>query len=164
MSSVRFDLSSLPQQEVSELVDNTAQTFSLNEDQTVALQSIADMFVQGGGRHVTLIHGVFGAGKSFLLSVVVLFLVQLFELIETRFQLEVRLKLLISSITNVAVDRVLLMLLEQAGFEEFIRVGSVKKISKQILPLSVHASDKDDQVRYVMIEFLPLLLRNVQPC
>ena len=71
MSSVRFDLSSLPEEEVKELVMNTAEAFSLNTDQTLALQNIAEMFVKKNSKeHVTLIHGVFGAGKSFLLSVI----------------------------------------------------------------------------------------------
>ena len=73
-------------------------------------------------------------------------------------------KLLISSTTNVAVDRVLqvwfqtnifhhsihfwiifkcLMGLE---FEDFVRVGSVKKIAKPILPFSTSAAGADKQV------------------
>ena len=52
-------------------------------------------------------------------------------------------KVLISSTTNVAVDRILLGLL-QLGFDRFVRVGSVKKIAKPILPFSVHASDSEN--------------------
>lgn len=55
------------------------------------------------------IPGVFGAGKSYLLSVVILFLVQLFESSETvEGPRPAPWKLLIASSTNVAVDRVLL--------------------------------------------------------
>lgn len=42
-------------------------------------------------------------------------------------------KILVSSNTNVAVDRVLLSLLK-LGFKSFVRVGSLRKISKSILP------------------------------
>lgn len=42
-------------------------------------------------------------------------------------------KLLVSSTTNVAVDRILLGLLAM-GFDQFVRVGSVKKIAKPVLP------------------------------
>lgn len=53
--------------------------------------------------------GVFGAGKSYLLSVVILFLVQLFESSEAKEGAELApWKLLIASSTNVAVDRILL--------------------------------------------------------
>ena len=38
-----------------------------------------------------------------------------------------------SSITNVAVDRVLEVLLS-FGFQDFVRIGSVKKIAKAVLP------------------------------
>lgn len=79
ITSSSFNLSSLPQDEVLDLVESTAASFSLNTDQQEALSNIGRMFMSGVSHHVTLIHGVFGAGKSYLLSVVVLFLVQLFE-------------------------------------------------------------------------------------
>ena len=140
----RFNLSCLEYDDMSELIENTNTTFELNEDQLLSLKNIADMFTKENQLSISLIHGVFGAGKSYLLSTVVLFLVQLFELLETRFQLKKKLKLLISSTTNVAVDRVLHGLLD-LGFDDFVRVGSVKKIAKRILPYSVHASDHEDQ-------------------
>ena len=52
--------------------------------------------------------GVFGAGKSFLLSVIVLFLVKVFQRNDLASPRELfPWKLLISSTTNVAVDRIL---------------------------------------------------------
>ena len=52
--------------------------------------------------------GVFGAGKSFLLSVVVLFLVWMFEKNDAYTPgVPFPWKLIISSTTNVAVDRIL---------------------------------------------------------
>lgn len=53
--------------------------------------------------------GVFGSGKSYLLAIVILFLVQIFETSEaTDIKRPAPWKVLISSSTNVAVDRVLL--------------------------------------------------------
>ena len=54
--------------------------------------------------------GVFGAGKSYLLAVTVLFLVQLFRLSEHNqtTSSDREWKVLIASTTNVAVDRILL--------------------------------------------------------
>ncbi|XP_023376629.1 protein ZGRF1 [Pteropus vampyrus] len=92
-----------------------------------------------GAPPVTLVQGVFGAGKSYLLAVVVLFFVRLFEQSETPTSGNARpWKLLIASSTNVAVDRVLLGLLS-LGFDKFVRVGSVRKIAKPVLPYSLHA-------------------------
>ncbi|EMP40807.1 hypothetical protein UY3_01933 [Chelonia mydas] len=118
------------------------QIFQLNPDQASALIQIAQMMaspendaqMEKQAFPITIIHGVFGAGKSYLLSVVVLFLVQLFENSEAaEGSRPTPWKLLIASSTNVAVDRVLLGLLD-LGFEDFIRVGSVRKIAKPVLP------------------------------
>ena len=58
---------------------------------------------------IVFLLGVFGAGKSYLLAVVVLLLVKLFE-INASYSPGVPFpwKILISSTTNVAVDRILL--------------------------------------------------------
>ena len=78
--------------------------------------------------------GVFGAGKSFLLAVVVQLLVAIFSQHDLLTPgVPDPLRILISSTTNVAVDRILLSLLQQ-GFTEFVRVGSIKKIAKPVLP------------------------------
>ncbi|OXB68179.1 hypothetical protein ASZ78_012277 [Callipepla squamata] len=126
-----------------ELAEKMILTFSLNPDQATSLIHIAQMMASQenmkavDGRQIfpiTIIHGVFGAGKSYLLSVVILFLVQLFERSEAKEDPELApWKLLVASSTNVAVDRVLLCLLN-LGFEDFIRVGSIRKIAKAILP------------------------------
>ena len=77
---------------------------------------------------------MFGAGKSFLLAVVVQLLVKLLAMRDLHSDIAAEpSKLLISSTTNVAVDRILLGLLD-AGFDQFVRVGSVKKIAKPVLP------------------------------
>jgi len=138
----KFDINCLEHGELAEFIENATMVYELNEYQNTALQTIARMFQKQSTGSVTLIHGVFGAGKSYLLSTVVLFLVQLFEFIESKHK-TAKLKLLIASTTNVAVDRVLLGLLD-LGFDEFIRVGSIKKIAKPILPHSVHSSDQED--------------------
>ena len=75
--SVRFDAEHL-----SELTTSTISEFSLNTGQAEALRRIAHMVSCDPSEHnppITLIHGVFGAGKSFLLAIVVIFLVKLFQ-------------------------------------------------------------------------------------
>ena len=156
------NLSCISWNEMDQLVQNTIQSFALNTEQGQALERIAIMFSKFNDERnsvetlsrplseeqindITLIHGVFGAGKSFLLSVVVLFLLQVFEMIEEINGFPANtLKLMVSSTTNVAVDRVLSCLLGH-GFEDFLRVGSLRKIAKVILPNSLHADDHEDQ-------------------
>ncbi|XP_048669706.1 protein ZGRF1 isoform X6 [Marmota marmota marmota] len=151
--STKFELLSLG--ETLQLASELIQTHKLNKDQATALIQIAQMMAsresveEGKELHthtlpITVIHGVFGAGKSYLLAVVILFFVQLFEKTEALTVANTRpWKLLISSSTNVAVDRVLLGLLS-VGFEKFIRVGSVRKIAKPILPYSLHAGSENE--------------------
>ena len=52
-------------------------------------------------------------------------------------------RILVSSATNVAVDRILLAL-RAHEFEQFLRVGSLRKIARDILPFSVHRSSRSD--------------------
>ncbi|XP_077877929.1 5'-3' DNA helicase ZGRF1 isoform X3 [Ictidomys tridecemlineatus] len=151
--NTKFELLSLG--ETLQLASELIQTHKLNKDQATALIQIAQMMAshesveEGKELHthtlpITVIHGVFGAGKSYLLAVVILFFVQLFEKTEALTVANARpWKLLISSSTNVAVDRVLLGLLN-LGFEKFIRVGSVRKIAKPILPYSLHAGSENE--------------------
>ncbi|XP_061848194.1 protein ZGRF1 isoform X1 [Colius striatus] len=152
------------------LAKKMIQKFSLNPDQTTALIQIAHMMTScentkpvEGHRifPVTIIRGVFGAGKSYLLSVVILFLVQLFESSEaTEGPRPVPWKLLIASSTNVAVDRILLCLLD-LGFEDFIRVGSIRKITKAILPHSLHAGSGNENEQ--LKELFALMKEDLTP-
>ncbi|NXD69120.1 ZGRF1 protein, partial [Eolophus roseicapillus] len=152
------------------LAKKIIQMFSLNPDQAASLLHIAQMMTSCENIKpvqerqifpITIICGVFGAGKSYLLSVVILFLVQLFESSEaTEGSRPAPWKVLIASSTNTAVDRILLGLLD-LGFEDFIRVGSIRKITKAILPHSLHAGsvNENDQLK----ELLALMKENLTP-
>ncbi|XP_072439882.1 5'-3' DNA helicase ZGRF1-like isoform X2 [Chiloscyllium punctatum] len=134
------------------LATEMMRKFHLNTDQAAAFRQVAIMMAKGESPQdlilpVTVIHGVYGAGKSYLLAVLILFLVQLFEENDAvAGPRQVPWKLLISASTNVAVDRVLLGLLE-LGFDRFIRVGSIRKIAKPILPYSLHAGSDNEELR-----------------
>ncbi|XP_066174450.1 5'-3' DNA helicase ZGRF1 [Sylvia atricapilla] len=152
------------------VAEEMIQRFSLNPDQAASLIHIAQMMTscenpRPGEEHqnspITIIRGVFGAGKSYLLSVVILFLVQLFESSEaTEGPRATPWKLLIASSTNVAVDRILLGLLD-LGFEDFIRVGSIRKITKAILPHSLHAGSGNENEQ--LKELLALMKEDLTP-
>ncbi|XP_068706006.1 5'-3' DNA helicase ZGRF1-like isoform X2 [Montipora foliosa] len=143
----------LPSEITGALAEEMIARFNLNKDQAAALQSCARMFSSCEKTNdsnyqppVSLIHGVFGAGKSYLLSVIVLYLVELFNVKDSLNQQSAssHSKILVSSTTNVAVDRILLSLLDM-GFEDFVRVGSIRKIAKPVLPYSVHSTGSDNQ-------------------
>ncbi|KAJ7327032.1 hypothetical protein JRQ81_016791 [Phrynocephalus forsythii] len=152
------------------LANKMIQTFQLNNDQATALFQIGAMLTpqevdtEVGKPHalpITIVHGVFGSGKSYLLAVVILFLVKIFETREaTNGEGSVPWKVLISSSTNVAVDRVLLCLLD-LGFEEFIRVGSIRKIAKPILPYSLHAGSGSENEQ--LKDLLALMKEDLTP-
>ncbi|XP_019355638.1 protein ZGRF1 isoform X2 [Alligator mississippiensis] len=152
------------------LAEKMIQEFQLNMDQARALIQIAQMMSSHESsaekeeqqvHPITIIHGVFGAGKSYLLSVVVLFLVQLFESSEViKGPRPTPWKLLIAASTNVAVDRVLLGLLN-LGFEDFIRVGSIRKIARPILPHSLHAGSGSENEQ--LKELLALMKEDLTP-
>lgn len=69
-----------------------------------------------------------------MIAVLIIFLTDLMT------QLNINRKILISSSTNVAVDRVLGTLIKMK-FTKFIRIGSVKKIMSEILPFSIQSQD-----------------------
>ncbi|XP_052537969.1 protein ZGRF1 [Tympanuchus pallidicinctus] len=171
MSVVRKKMYGSVSSEVAmQLAEKMILTFSLNPDQATSLIHIAQMMsshenMKSVEEHhifpITIIHGVFGAGKSYLLSVVILFLVQLFESSEAKEGPELApWKLLIASSTNVAVDRILLCLLD-LGFEDFIRVGSIRKIAKAILPRSLHAGSGNENEQ--LKELLALMKEDLAP-
>ena len=83
----------------------------------------------GNQKPILIVHGVYGAGKSLVLSVLIIFLWRA----KNAGFLDENTRIVFSSMTNVAVDRVLLSLLD-LGFHDFVRVGSLRKIAKPILP------------------------------
>lgn len=50
-------------------------------------------------------------------------------------------RILVAAHTNVAVDRVLLGL-QEAGFTNMLRVGSLARIAKRLLGVSLHSAGK----------------------
>ena len=84
--------------------------------------------------NIILVHGAFGCGKSYLLVSIIRFICHLLDQVDDK-----ETKILVCALTNVAVDRILLMLKEQ-GFEDFGRVGSIKKIHKSLLKYTFSSS------------------------
>lgn len=139
--------------ELDRLCEEYAAKFTLNTDQADALRRCSRMLpcsdgdMDGGvstspSTPVLLVHGVFGSGKSYFLAVLVMMLVEAFDTFADKFSEaadgeSAQWSILISSGTNVAVDRILTSLLER-GFSNFVRVGSSRKIAPIIMPHSTY--------------------------
>jgi hypothetical protein len=133
--------------EIDAMVRELAAAHELNDEQREALSRVALWFraadddagaVPPPSAHILLVHGVFGAGKSKLLVVVALLIARVGEAAD-----DDSIRVLVSSSTNVAVDRVLLLLQELGEAELFLRVGSLRKIARPILCRSVHRARDD---------------------
>jgi len=136
--------------------DVFSKKYTLNHDQSAALQAVATMLpcvdevetdASAPTCPVVLVHGVFGSGKSYFVAVLIMFLDEVFaasaEATGTRgTQGASDWKIFLSSSTNVAVDRILLSLLD-LGFNDFVRVGSAKRIAPRVLPYSTHGASGD---------------------
>ncbi|CAO3617623.1 unnamed protein product [Cunninghamella echinulata] len=131
---------------IPEKLNETAQQYKLNEDQANALYCMAKSVIIAPGWNedtsnpITLVHGVFGSGKSFLAAVMIIFLRELIDTVNDKREPEdqISFKIMITCFTNVAVDRILSVLVK-LGFDNFVRIGSLKRIAKNLLPYTVRA-------------------------
>ncbi|KAI8377463.1 AAA domain-containing protein [Radiomyces spectabilis] len=127
-------------------LQETIERYSLNVDQASVLRTVAKAVIVCPGwndepeRSIVLVHGVFGSGKSFLAAVLIIFLRDIIDTACSGREPDdiIIFKILVSSMTNVAVDRILLSLLK-LGYDHFVRVGSMKKIAKKLLPYTAQA-------------------------
>lgn len=144
-----------------QLCEEYIANYTLNADQSDALRTCTNMLTCYDssdslvGEPVVLIHGVFGAGKSYFVAVLVLLVCKLFALSDSeefsgnsvedsvKNEKQQNRSVLISSGTNVAVDRILQSLLDM-GMSDFVRVGSARKIAPTVLPYSTHGSSSSD--------------------
>ncbi|KAI8056283.1 uncharacterized protein B0P05DRAFT_285529 [Gilbertella persicaria] len=127
-------------------IRETIQYHKLNADQEAVLRQVAKSVIYCPGwneqleQPIVLVHGVYGSGKSFLAAVIIIFLQDLIDTVNGKREPEdaISFKILVSSMTNVAVDRILQTLLK-LGYDHFIRIGSMKKIAKNLLPFTAKA-------------------------
>lgn len=135
-----------PTIEAEKMADQFIIKYNLNEDQAKVVHIVAKWFANFNSSNpglvlskpeICLVHGIFGSGKSYLLTVIIIFLTSTYKDGKA-------MRILVSAATNVAIDRVLSGLLD-LGFNDFIRVGSIKRIARNILPYSLcTASDVND--------------------
>ncbi|KAI8892320.1 AAA domain-containing protein [Globomyces pollinis-pini] len=117
-------------QDFTKLVQDSIIEFKMNPYQSKVIENFCAS-LNGSQYPITLVHGVFGSGKSYLVTVLIIILYRAFT---SDYMLETT-RIVLSSMTNVAVDRILLNLLE-LDFTDFVRVGSIRKIAKPILPFT----------------------------
>ena len=116
------------------------EDFHLNSDQVDVLDRCVDWFrppspSSPSPSPIVLVHGAFGAGKSVLLVALLVF----FHRLLTPLDPHNKVRILVASMTNVAVDGLLSSLLHR-GYSWFMRVGSTKKIAQNILRYTVFES------------------------
>ncbi|ORZ10100.1 AAA domain-domain-containing protein, partial [Absidia repens] len=121
-------------------LDETTREYSLNMDQQSVLQAVAKSLIISPGWNevaeeaITLVHGVFGSGKrsNCVSHNDILFYGNIRKTDNEYIYIYILLTL------NVAVDRILTILVK-LGYDEFVRIGSLKKISKNLLPYTIKA-------------------------
>lgn len=133
--------------------------FELNPEQAEVVRHVAAWAVARGAAPaappVCLCFGPFGCGKSTLLVAVMHLIIALRDMelpaegpggaegggeSRRRGHALSGARVLVSAHTNVAVDRILLSLLD-SGSTEFLRVGPLRRLDRRLLPHSLHASE-----------------------
>jgi hypothetical protein len=138
--------------------------FRLNDDQRNIITHVSKWFSSSSSEvdDIILIHGVFGSGKSYLLSILCVLITRLSKISEAK----VKVKTMISSNTNVAVDRILVQLMsidESEGPRPIVtRVGCLDKVDKALIVGGnfVHATESKN---FIIKEFDKLLESTSDP-
>jgi len=118
--------------------------FRLNEEQADVVRHISSWpsspSSPSSSNRIALIHGPFGTGKSSLIVALIHYILEARKMTHNTGEQLAKARILVSAHTNVAVDRVLLSL-KEAGCEEFLRIGPLRKIDRRLLGQSLHCSE-----------------------
>ncbi|KAG0283918.1 hypothetical protein BGZ96_011712 [Linnemannia gamsii] len=128
-------------------LQDTIEKYGLNFEQAGVLRNFALTVVRAPGWSpsssepppILLVHGVFGAGKSFLIAVLIVFIDLLLSKARPLPKDVRSCRFLVTSMTNVAVDRILMALLD-LNYNKFVRVGSLKKVARRVLPFTAQST------------------------
>ena len=127
------DFPQLPAATVLGLANKVSLEFNLNQDQRRVLARVETWFAieanGGSGHEIVLVHGVFGSGKSFLLAAICVFVSAVsdaWKVTHSNPAAQGNVKIMISSNTNVAVDRILCSLVKKKGASDEIVSGATK--------------------------------------
>lgn len=138
-------LPTFPDKLLQELRNEISSSFGLNPDQASVLQRVSDWFSSSSINscdNIVLVHGVFGSGKSHLIVAICVFIKMLYNTFtclpsQCNTAGGNNMRVLISSNTNVAVDRIMIALSEQHSSEAAVhvsiaRVGCPSKIDARL--------------------------------
>lgn len=95
------------------------EEFKLNDPQRAVLTSCLPWLKGDGSSPVRLVWGVFGSGKSMCLVALIVMFIRCFAGVKDK----KRGRILVTSTTNVAVDRILSNLIDVGYAESVVRVG-----------------------------------------
>lgn len=129
---------------------------AISDDENSKAVKALEMAAKQADANVVLVHGAFGCGKSYLLVSIIRYVATLLDQME-----ESDTKILVCALTNVAVDRILLCLKEQ-GYQDFARVGSLKKIDKKLLPFTHTSSSNKKKADTDAIKELKNMMKEIE--
>ena len=144
------------------------ETRGLNRDQALATAAALRAVLESARRvplrdraasPVRLVHGPFGSGKTRALAS---FVIEAVSLLEAEGHARRDFRILLAAHTNVAVDRLLKALLDQ-GFDDFVRVGALRKMDPAVLSRSLHVAAASSRARGGGDENEPVLGRGGLP-
>ncbi|KAG0292849.1 hypothetical protein BGZ98_002446 [Dissophora globulifera] len=123
-------------------IQDTVDFYHLNLEQAQVLRSFAQTVIRAPGwmqksaetPPILLVHG-----KSFLIAVLIVFIDNILNKARPLPREERSCRFLVASMTNVAVDRILTALLD-LNYTKFVRVGSLKKVARRVLPYTAQST------------------------
>nr|XP_018666871.1 protein ZGRF1-like isoform X2 [Ciona intestinalis] len=112
------------------------KNYNLNEQQSKALLSLVDMLKEKKNlSQIFLLDGVVGSGKTFLLSVIIMYLIEVMSAGDGKSN---KVKILVTGKSNSVVD-CLFHQLRALGCERMVRIGNLENINRNLLPYSLHS-------------------------
>ena len=146
----RFNSHSVDDYIITSTIAELLKDFSLNEDQLKVILKVSKWFSTEASSQeddIILVQGIFGSGKSYLLAAICVLINRISNLLNNN------LKCLISSNTNVAVDRVLIQILESQDksshnsrlWPVISRVGCLDKINRLLVHRGLYISSSENK-------------------
>ncbi|KAF8936587.1 hypothetical protein BGZ58_004008 [Dissophora ornata] len=119
-------------------IHDTIDQYQLNQEQAMVLRNFSQAVIRAPGwtqtsvdvPPVLLVHGVFGAGKSFLIAVLIVFIDNIINKARPLPREERSCRFLVASMTALL----------DLNYTKFVRVGSLKKVARRVLPYTAQST------------------------
>uniref|UniRef100_H2Y1C1 GRF-type domain-containing protein n=1 Tax=Ciona intestinalis TaxID=7719 RepID=H2Y1C1_CIOIN len=149
------------------------KNYNLNEQQSKALLSLVDMLKEKKNLsqiflldvsplfNTYQLTGVVGSGKTFLLSVIIMYLIEVMSAGDGKSN---KVKILVTGKSNSVVD-CLFHQLRALGCERMVRIGNLENINRNLLPYSLHSlgGAQEHAKKLQKIKTVSILQNNLNP-